>query len=282
MRTKPYWLDKKINLEDCRRLKTTLKDLKLNTVCEASLCPNISECFSSRVATFIILGNICTRGCSFCKLTPGVPAKFDPEEPKRIKQAVKRLGLNHVVVTSPTRDDLADKGLEAYCRTTEEILSLGADKIVELLVPDFSGDQDLLGKLATCQAKIIGHNIETVPSLYIEVRKGSDYQRSLEVLRRLKKANKDILTKSGLMLGLGEKSSEVLEVIEDLSRVGCDFLTLGQYLPPSLAHFPLKSYISPDKFLYFKEFALKLGFKSVSSTPYTRSSYLAHSFLHNM
>ncbi len=280
MRTgrKPAWLNKQLNLEQCRALKRLLRSNHLRTVCEESSCPNISECFAGGIATFIILGDICTRACQFCGIAKGKPRAGDPGEPQRIRNAVMALKLRYVVVTSPTRDDLPDKGLSAFLSTVEAIQSLGRAVKVEILIPDFSGESDLLRPLADCKAAVIAHNVETVPSLYIKVRKGADYQRSLSVLRILKEKNKNIVLKSGLMLGLGESLREVERVIVDLRSAECDLLTLGQYLPPSAKHYPVKQYITVDTFNELRDYALALGFKGVKSGPYVRSSYQAHSF----
>lgn len=274
---KPHWLNKKINISDCRKIKELLKDLRIHTVCQQALCPNISECFDCGVATFLILGDICTRSCTFCGVKKGKPNRINKDEPNRIKEAVRKMNLGYVVITSPTRDDVEDGGAGIFCETTKQILSLRADIRVELLIPDFSADLSSLEKIAFCGATAVAHNLETVPSLYEKVRKGSDYERSLYVLDAIKNLNKNILTKSGLMLGLGEEDVEVLQVLFGLRAVGCDILTLGQYLPPSLKHYPIKEYIPPERFDYFKAKALKLGFKKVKSSPYTRSSYMAHS-----
>ena len=227
----------------------------------------------------MILGDTCTRECTFCGINKGQPCLIDYEEPKRIKEAVERLNLNYVVITSPTRDDLDDGGAGLFCQTIEEIMSLGSNKTVEILIPDFKGKVKLIEKVARSRAKVISHNLETPASLYTKVRKGAVYERSLEVLRLIKEMNKKALTKSGLILGLGEEEEEVIQALLDLRSVGCDLLTLGQYLPPSLKHYPLKAYVSPDKFTYFQDYAQKIGFKGVKSAPYVRSSYLAHSLL---
>jgi lipoic acid synthetase len=276
---KPHWLNKKVDISACHNLKSALKKLKLHTVCQEALCPNISECFSSGVATFMILGDICTRACTFCGVEKGKPALVDPCEPKRVKEAVEGLGLDYVVITSPTRDDLFDGGASMFAATVKQIKSINAKKKVEILIPDFLGKHKSIEIAAQCGAWVIAHNLETVPSLYPKVRKGADYNRSLKVLKLVKEANKGIFTKSGLMLGLGEGDQEVVQVLQDLRGVGCDFLTLGQYLPPSLAHYSIKEYVLPDKFLFFKNHALKLGFLGVKSAPYVRSSYMAHTLL---
>ena len=277
--SKPFWLNKRIALSSCHKVKSVLRDLSLHSVCEESSCPNISECFRSGVATFMILGDTCTRECTFCGINKGKPSLVDFDEPRRIKEAVKRLNLNYVVITSPTRDDLDDGGASLFCQTVEEIMNLGHGKTVEILIPDFKGKVNLIEKVARSRAKVISHNLETPASLYIEVRKGAVYERSLEVLRLIKEINKEVLTKSGLILGLGEREDEVLQALVDLRSVDCDLLTLGQYLPPSLKHYPLKDYILPDKFTYFQKYAQKIGFKGVKSAPYVRSSYLAQSLL---
>ena len=295
---KPSWLNKRIILGSCHKVKSVLRDLSLHSVCEESSCPNISECFQEGVATFMILGDTCTRECTFCGVNKGQPYSVDYDEPRRIKEAVKRLNLNYVVVTSPTRDDLDDGGAGLFCQTVEAIMSLGFNKTVEILIPDFKGKAELIEKVARSSAKVISHNLETVPRLYTEVRKGADYKRSLEVLRMIKEmnpvrsikvkgknnktsngVNKKAFTKSGLILGLGEEEEEVIQALLDLRSVDCDLLTLGQYLPPSLKHYPLKGYVLPDKFAYFQEYAQKIGFRGVKSAPYVRSSYLAHSLL---
>jgi len=276
---KPFWLNKKIVLGSCHKVKSILRDLSLHSVCEESSCPNMSECFQGRVATFMILGDTCTRECTFCGINKGEPSVVDFDEPRRIKEAVKKLSLNYVVITSPTRDDLDDGGADLFYQTVEAIMSLDHGKTVEILIPDFKGKVDSIERVARSRAKVISHNLETPASLYIKVRTGSVYRRSLEVLRLIKEMNRKVLTKSGLILGLGEEEEEVIQALLDLRSVGCDLLTLGQYLPPSLKHYPLKCYIRPDKFAYFQEYAQKIGFQGVKSGPYVRSSYLAHTLL---
>ncbi|UCC95934.1 MAG: lipoyl synthase [Candidatus Omnitrophota bacterium] len=276
---KPSWLNKKINLSCTHSLKKTLRIFGLRTVCEESLCPNISECFNRGVATFMILGDTCTRKCKFCAVKKGTPTRIVEEEPRRIKQAVERLCLRYVVITSPTRDDLPDGGAQSFCRTVSQIKDMDQSIKVEVLIPDFLGNRTILNKIAQCGADVIAHNMETVASLYNKVRSGADYQRSLGVLKQVKEANRGVYTKSGLMLGLGEDKEEVIETLRDLRQVGCDFLTLGQYLAPSRRHWPVNEYVSPKKFRYFEKVASYLGFKKLKSSPYVRSSYLAHTFL---
>ncbi len=276
---KPLWLNKKVDLKVSRYLKNTLRELSLHTVCEEAMCPNLCECFDKKVATFMILGKRCTRDCSFCNVLKENPVGVDFKEPKRVRQAVEELGLDYIVITSPTRDDLVDGGADIFCQTVREIKSIAKGKQVEILIPDFLGNNEIIKKIAFCGADTIAHNIETCPSLYIMVRKKADYKRSLAVLKNLKRFSTDIYTKSGLILGLGESENEILAVMKDLRRVGCDILTLGQYLPPSRKHYPVKEYISPGRFDYLRGKALVMGFIGVKSSPYTRSSYLAHTYL---
>ncbi|MFA5337337.1 MAG: lipoyl synthase [Candidatus Omnitrophota bacterium] len=276
---KPSWLNKKINLATCHEMKDFLRVSKLHTVCEEALCPNISECFSEGVATFMILGGNCTRGCKFCAVNKEKPSVIDWNEPKRLAKAVKRLKLHYVVITSPARDDISDGGAEFFYRTIEEIKNMDNSIKVEILIPDFLGKSEALIRVASSKADVISHNLETVPFLYADIRPQADYKRSLAVLKTLKELNRNIFTKSGIMLGLGEEEKQILDVFRDLRKSECDFLTLGQYLAPSLKHHPVKEYITPDKFRFFEEMAYSFGFKKVKSSPYVRSSYLASQFL---
>lgn len=276
---KPYWLNKKINLSDCYRVKQLLGALDLRTVCREANCPNIGECFSRGEATFLILGKVCTRWCKFCAVTKGVPEAIDPKEAKHIAEAVNRLGLRHAVITSVTRDDLPDGGAGHFAGTVREIRGSSAGVAIELLIPDFKLNISALETIVRADPEIIAHNLETVPRLYASLRQGADYKRSLEVLRLIKELAEDIYTKSALMLGLGETEEEVLGVMQDLRSVACDFLSLGQYLAPSLAHYPPAEYIAPEKFAYYKEQAQGLGFRHVESAPYARSSYLAKNYI---
>lgn len=271
---KPVWLDKKINIAACRQLKKTLRGLTLHTVCEEALCPNISECFSKKTATFLILGDICTRACSFCSVKKGRPREVSRDQPQRLAKAVKKLGLKYLVVTSPTRDDLPDGGAEFFFSCVRQIKRIELNIKIEVLVPDFSGRRRSIEMVSRSGADVIAHNIETVPQLYSKVRSRARYQRSLEVLK-IAKETAGIYTKTGLMLGLGETQSQIDSVLDDLRNLNCDFITFGQYLPPSRKHYPVKEYIPLEKFSYLKDRAYKLGFKAVQSGPYTRSSYLA-------
>ena len=276
---KPAWLNKKINLKDLNQTKELLADLNLNTVCEEALCPNIGECFSNGQATFMILGDICTRNCRFCGVSKGEPKEVDLDETSRVAQAVKRLNLKHVVITSVTRDDLELQGADIFNEVIKEIKENTQAESIEVLIPDFQGKKKLFDLVIEAKPDVINHNVETVPALYNQVRPLANYRVSLEVLRYTKEKDPSIFTKSGLMLGLGEADNEVLKVLDDLREVDCDFLTLGQYLNPSKNHYPVVDFITPEKFEEYKEEALKRGFKFVASAPYVRSSYKAREAL---
>ena len=276
---KAVWLNKKVNLVKTYHVKSLLRNAAVNTVCEVSLCPNLSECFGKGVVTFMILGKICTRSCAFCAVDKAVPLPVDPGEPVRISAMLTQLNLSHVVITSPTRDDLPDGGADIFCQTVERIRAVRPEIKIELLIPDFCGNENILEKIAVSGADIIGHNLETVPRLYPKVRQAACYQQSLNVLKMVKTFNPKLYTKSGLMLGLGEREEEVRSCLLALREQECDFLTLGQYLAPSVKHFPVNQFIPPAKFLFWQEEAAKLGFRGVKSAPYVRSSYRADTFL---
>lgn len=281
---RPQWLNKRINLKDCKELEVMFRGLDLNTVCEEARCPNISECFSKRTATFMILGDTCTRNCRFCAVKKGKPSGIDLNEPERIAEAVKRLGLKYAVITSVTRDDLDDGGAKVFAKTVFAIRGRAPNISVEVLIPDLKGNIESIRKVVEAGPDVINHNVETVPGLYKEVRSQADYRRSLSVLRMVKdfSIDKPIYTKSGLMVGLGERREDILIVLKDLRNVGCDFLSIGQYLCPSASYYPVKEYVSPDKFRYYKEQALKKGFLHVESAPYVRSSYCASEYLDSL
>ena len=268
-------LSKKLSLFRSHKMKLLLRELNLNTVCEEAKCPNISECFSNRIASFMILGDVCTRDCSFCAVKRGNTKPWDITEPARIKQAAKILKLRYVVITSPGRDDLKDKGAYAFASTILAIKDLSFVRKVEALIPDFLLDRNSIKMVVQSKVDVMAHNIETVPSLYKKLRPQADYQRSLNVLKMIKQINHKMVTKSGIMLGLGEEKEEVMKVFNDLVSVGCDFLSIGQYLAPSLSHYPVKGYVSADSFDYFKRMAQKAGLKYVLSSFYVRSSYRA-------
>ncbi|HDN98035.1 MAG: lipoyl synthase [Candidatus Omnitrophota bacterium] len=279
MERKPEWLNKKIDLKTCNTLRRLLRDLKLHTICEEAFCPNISECFSKGTATFLILGNICTRNCAFCGVRKGKPSGVDEEEPERVAEAVKRLNLRYAVITSVTRDDLDDGGAEQFVRTILKIREKSEKTKIEVLIPDFGGNEKSVEKIVEAKPDVIGHNIETVPRLYPVIRPKANYSVSLNILKMVKKMDSSIYTKSGLILGFGEKEEEVIDVLKSLREVNCDFLSLGQYLPPRINSYPVKEYIHPDKFDYYKNIALSSGFLHVESGPYVRSSYLAEQYL---
>lgn len=255
-----------------------LDRLHLPTVCDSARCPNRGECFSHHTATFLILGEVCTRGCAFCAVKKGRPFEPEADEPWRLAQAVTELDLHHVVITSVTRDDLNDGGAAHYARVVEALRQHCPGVRVELLVPDFAGSREALAVVLGYQPDILARNLETVPRLYPEVRRGADYGRSLKVLEQAKQVSPKIVTKSGLMLGLGEDSQEIGQVLQDLRQVNCDMLTLGQYLSPSLHHVPVARYVRPDEFVSWQRQALALGFKSVAAGALVRSSYKAPIF----
>jgi len=248
---------------------------KLHTVCQSALCPNLGECFSRGTATFMIMGDVCTRNCRFCAVSKGRPRPLDASEPFRIARAVQELQLRHVVVTSVTRDDLPDGGANHFARTIKAIRDLDRTITVEVLIPDFKGYPQAVAKVVEARPDIINHNLETVPRLYEQVRPMADYQRSLAVLRLVKELDGRIYTKSGLMLGLGETRDEILAVMHDLREIGCDFLTLGQYLSPSREHVPVVRYIPPEEFQELAVQGRTMGFRGVASGPFVRSSYEA-------
>ena len=273
---KPEWLRiKTIGGKNRTQVEKLLSSLSLHTVCEEANCPNVMECFSNRTATFMILGNMCTRNCTFCNVSKGETQAVDVDEPVHVAEAVSELGLQHVVVTSVTRDDLPDGGAEHFANVIYKIREMNAEVAIEVLIPDFGGNKEALKKVIDAKPDILNHNIETVPRLYPSVRPMAFYQRSLELLKNVKSYDNTILTKSGIMLGLGETWEEVIETFKDLRQVDCDLLTVGQYIAPSLKHHPVVEYVHPDTFKKYREMALKLGFKYVASGPLVRSSYHA-------
>lgn len=276
---KPIWLRKKLSNNAQKDMEQLLKDGGLHTICQEAKCPNISECFSKKNATFLILGDTCTRRCTYCNVKTGKPDGVDEKEINEVTIAVKKLGLKFVVITSPARDDLEDGGALQFYKVTKNILENTIDTQVELLIPDFKGNIDSIKKVVDSGAVIIGHNVETVPRLY-RVRRNATYERSLEVLRKIKELGGDsVKTKSALMVGLGETEEEMIEVFKDLLAVGCKFLSIGQYLAPSGDYEKVIEFVKPEQFDRYKNIALELGFEFVHSTPYARSSYLAHEYL---
>jgi len=276
---KPVWLRKKLVPTAQKEMENLIGTHGLHTICQEAKCPNISECFAKKNATFLILGNICTRKCTYCNVHFGKPTEVDLNEIQGVTTSVIKLGLKFVVITSPARDDLKDGGAEQFYRVTKNIIKESPNTQVELLIPDFQLKEDSLKKVVDSGAVIIGHNMETVPSLF-RIRKGVSYDRSLEVLKKLKELGGDkIKTKSALMVGLGESEAEMVQVFKDLREVGCEYLSIGQYLAPSGDYEKVKEYVKPEQFKRYKDLALDLGFSFVLSTPYARSSYLAHEYL---
>lgn len=265
--------------ETVDRMHYLLKLRKLNTVCDSACCPNLYDCYSRGTATFLILGRICTRDCAFCAVPGGRPEEPEAGEPKNIAKIVRHLGLKHVVITSVTRDDLPDGGAGQFVKTINEVRRLCPGTSVEVLIPDFKGSPEAVGMVVGAGPDVIGHNLETVPGLYGKVRHQASYARSLEVLAAVKQINKNIRTKSGIMLGLGEKEGELVQVLRDLRRVRCDYLTLGQYLRPTAEHCEVAEYVPPEKFDRYRDIALEMGFARVISAPLARSSYHADEML---
>jgi lipoic acid synthetase len=295
---RPEWLKIRVRSgENVGYVEELLEKYALHTVCREANCPNRTECYNKKTATFLILGSVCTRNCRFCNVTKGQVEPVDPQEPEHIARAVSELGLRYVVITSVTRDDLTDGGAGHFAAVVERIKYFDPHIKVEVLIPDFQGNQQDLETVMASGPDVINHNIETVQSLYPEVRPQADYYRSLELLQRAKELQSvtkkprwmdqedkasvssspasGLLTKSGLMLGLGEKESEVIQTLHDLREAKCDLLTIGQYLAPSKDHHPVIEYIHPDTFSRYRDIALELGFKGVASAPFVRSSYNA-------
>jgi len=273
---KPEWIRVKItNSSIYNETKEIVKNNNLHTVCEEAGCPNISECWSKKHATFMIMGDTCTRACAFCNVKTGLPNPLDQDEPIRIAKATKDLNLKHVVITSVDRDDLDDGGAEHFSKTILEIKKLNPDTSIEILTPDFLRKGDVYKKIISSKPDVFNHNIETVPSNYTKVRPGSRYFQSINLLKEVKDFDNKIFTKSGLMLGLGESEDELYQVMDDLRCARVDFLTLGQYLQPSDRHYPIKKFIPPADFEKYKKIAYSKGFLLVSSSPMTRSSYHA-------
>ena len=276
IKKKPEWIRSKLsNSKEFFLTKTIVNKNNLVTVCQEANCPNITECWSKRHATFMIMGDTCTRACAFCDVSTGKPQPLDPFEPYKISNAVKKLNLNHVVITSVDRDDLPDGGSNHFHDVILATKKTNPNTSVEVLTPDFLRKGEAYKKVIEANPDVFNHNIETVPSLYRQVRPGARYFASLELLKKSKEINKNIFTKSGIMIGLGEKKEEIIQVMEDLISANVDFLTIGQYLQPSLKHHPLERYYHPDEFKEFGEIAKSKGFLLVSSTPLTRSSYHA-------
>jgi lipoic acid synthetase len=273
---RPEWLKVRAPIgTNYHDLKELVRAHRLHTVCESARCPNIGECWQSRTATFLILGNTCTRGCAFCAVTSGQPTEYDLDEPRRVADAVAALSLRYAVITSVTRDDLADGGAFIFAETIRAIRAALPDCRVEVLIPDFQGDADALAAVVAAQPDVLNHNIETVQRLYSLVRPQAVYRRSLELITRAKALDLAQTTKSGIMVGLGETAEEVEEALRDLRAAGCDIVTIGQYLRPSAGHLPVQRYYEPEEFAHFAAYGDTLGFQHVESAPLVRSSYHA-------
>ena len=276
IKKKPNWIRSKLtNSREFFLTKTIVNNNNLVTVCQEANCPNITECWSKRHATFMIMGDTCTRACAFCDVKTGKPDKLDQLEPIKISQAVKKLNLKHVVITSVDRDDLDDGGSNHFFDVINQTRKNNPNTTIEVLTPDFLRKGDAYKKVLEANPDVFNHNIETVPSLYLKVRPGSRYFASLELLKNAKMINKKVFTKSGIMVGLGETRDEILQVMDDLKSANVDFLTIGQYLQPSVKHFPLEKYYTPEEFKELGDIAKAKGFLLVSSSPLTRSSYHA-------
>lgn len=272
--SRPDWLKIKIpSGEEYARLKNLITGHKLHTVCEEARCPNMSECWNAGTATFMILGDVCTRSCGFCNVKTGRPTWLDKEEPARVADAIRIMGVRHAVITSVNRDELADGGAEIFAETIRQSRVVNPDITIEVLIPDFQGDRRALDIVLAEKPEILNHNTETVPRLYKKVRPQAKYERSLQVIKWSKEAG--MVTKSGIMVGLGEREQEVLEVMRDLHAAGCDIMTIGQYLRPTKEHLPVDRFVHPDEFAMYKRTGLEMGFKMVESGPLVRSSYHA-------
>ncbi len=277
MAKKPSWIKVKAPLSPgYKETKKLVKENSLKTICEEASCPNIGECWSRGHATFLIMGDICTRGCAFCNVKTGLPFKLDALEPNRIGLSVQKMKLRHVVITSVDRDDLPDGGAQHYVRTIDAIKKYSPSTTIEILTPDFlKCDDDVITPILDANPDVFNHNLETVPSLYPVVRPGARYFTSLRLLSMVKEAKPSIFTKSGIMVGMGESRIEVSQLMDDLRAADVDFLTIGQYLQPTPKHFPVKDFVTPETFEHYKKLALGKGFLLVSSTPLTRSSFHA-------
>ena len=274
---KPHWLKRRLpDKPEYELVRSLITKGKLHTVCQEAKCPNQFECFSRKTATFLIMGPLCTRHCRFCSVEAGPSSPPDPEEPKRVADAVERMGLHYVVITSVTRDDLPDGGAGLFVETIAEIRKRIPRVLVEVLIPDFQGNKDALYTVLKAAPDVLNHNIETVVRLYPTVRPEAIYERSLQLLERVRVYDDRIPVKSGMMLGLGETAAEVLQTLKDLYRSGCSILTIGQYLQPSKFHLPVERFVPPEEFKKWREKALRIGFAEVASGPFVRSSYHAN------
>ena len=281
--SKPPWLKRRLPTGPAyESVRALLKKGGLHTVCQEAQCPNLWECFSEHTATFLIMGDRCTRNCQFCAVAHGPMDLPDPDEPEKVAEAVQELGLNYVVITSVTRDDLPDGGAACFAAAIQAVRQKCPETLIEVLIPDLQGDAQALEVILAAGPNILNHNIETVPRLYAIVRPEADYHRSLQLLQHAYNIRPEVPTKSGLMLGLGESPDEIRGVLADLYSAGCRILTLGQYLQPSKKHLPVKRFIPPDEFERWRKEAQKIGFKEIASGPFVRSSYHAKELFHHL
>lgn len=272
---KPDWLRVKYNSEETKEVASMMKELSLNTVCKEASCPNLCECYKKRTATFMIMGSQCTRNCRFCNVTHGKPSELDINEPMNVAKAVKELNLSHAVITSVTRDDLDDCGAKHFADTINAVKELNPNTTVEVLIPDLKGIKENLDIVINANPHVINHNVETVKYLYDKVRPEAIYERSVDVLKYVKEKAPHILSKTGIMVGLGETGEQVYEVMDDVLAVGCDIFTIGQYLRPSKQHIEIQEYVTPEKFEEYRLKGIEKGFKYIASSPLVRSSYRA-------
>jgi lipoic acid synthetase len=276
---KPDWLRVKLPVgKEYRKVRELVDRYKLHTICESGNCPNMGECWGNGTATFMILGNVCTRSCTFCAVATGRPPEYDEGEPARVAEAINRMGVKHAVITSVNRDELKDRGAEIWYQTVVKTKALSPGTTIETLIPDVKNNWDALIRMISGGQEVVSHNLETVEDLYRRVRPQAKYQRSLEEIRRIKEYGKR--TKSGIMLGLGETDDQVFKTMDDLVEHGCDILTIGQYLQPTRRHLEVVEFVTPEKFLMFKEEGLRRGLKYVESSPLVRSSYHAERHVH--
>lgn len=272
---KPDWLRVKYNSEETKEVASMMKELSLNTVCKEASCPNLCECYKKRTATFMIMGSQCTRNCRFCNVTHGKPSELDINEPMNVAKAVKELNLSHAVITSVTRDDLDDCGAKHFADTINAVKELNPNTTVEVLIPDLKGIKENLDIVINANPHVINHNVETVKYLYDKVRPEAIYERSVDVLKYVKEKAPHILSKTGIMVGLGETDEQVYEVMDDVLAIGCDIFTIGQYLRPSKQHIEIQEYVTPEKFEEYRLKGIEKGFKYIASSPLVRSSYRA-------
>jgi len=270
---------KRILAEKVQQIKAIIREFEVHTICEAVKCPNIGECFSRPTVTFMIMGNVCNRNCTFCPMKKGEPKPVDFDEPRNIAKAAQMMGLKHTIITSVCRDDLADGGALHFAHTVFEVKKELPDSTIEVLVPDFRADRKAVKTILDFNPHIFNHNMETVPSLYTRVRSRSSYERSLKILKTAKKIKPQVITKSGFMIGLGESEAEILEVMRDLIAAKCDILTIGQYVQPTRDNMPVESFVHPETFSKLRDYGMRMGFLHVESAPYVRSSYNAEFFI---